>query len=99
MTQNNKTEPYPKGERGNRKEVDDGRLFHVVLQEGSPRLRWRLPGFDHVLGHSGFSDIIAQQMKFSLNARWASGGVFLGYLPDEITNFLFNFRTTDFAPP
>ena len=69
MAKNNKAEQDLEPDRRDGKEIDGDDLFCMVSQKGSPRLgRWP-SRLDHVLGHCGFGDLMAQQMQFRLNAR------------------------------
>ena len=48
-------------DRGSREEVAAGNVGNVIVQKCTPSLRWRLPTFDHVLGHRSRGHNVAEQ--------------------------------------
>ncbi len=54
-----------------RKEVDRNHGLDVIVEEGPPRLRWRLPVPDHVLADARFADGNAKFEQFAVNPRCA----------------------------
>src|SRR5260370_29091881 len=46
-----------KPDRRHREEINGHHTLHMVLQKGSPGLRWRSSPADHVFAHAGFSDV------------------------------------------
>ena len=56
-----------KPDRRHGKEVDRNHSLDVVLKEGPPSLRRRLPLPDHVLGDAGLADIDAEFEQFAVD--------------------------------
>jgi hypothetical protein len=67
--------------------VDRDHAFHMVLQEGPPRLRWRLPPVYHVLAHAGFADINAEFEEFAMNSGSSPKRILSAQPPDQISYF------------
>jgi hypothetical protein len=55
--------------RPHREEVDRYQTLDVILQEGPPRLRWRLAAAHHVFANAGFADVDTEFEVFAVDAR------------------------------
>ncbi len=64
MAQDDEGEQDPEGGGRNSEEVDGDDLTNVVVQEGSPRLRWRLAMSRPILTDGCFGDLVPQQCEF-----------------------------------
>ena len=71
------------GECRHRKKVHRDALLGVVLQKGSPPLRWRFSSL-HVLGHGGGTELDSELQQFPVNARRSPSRVVVGHLSDEL---------------
>ena len=84
MGKDHENEQPPKGQGRDREHVASSDLMRVVPQEGVPPLAsaaWA--SADHVLGHGGFRDFVAQEPQFELDARCAPQVVLLRQAPNE----------------
>src|SRR4029453_7206455 len=70
----------------------------VVVEKGSPGLRWRPPMPDHVPGDSRLRDLDAWFLKLPVNPRRAPKGVGLGHLSDERSDLRGDSRTAGPVP-
>ena len=61
--------------RRNREEVARRDVRNVVVEEGSPGLRWWLPAPNHVVGYAPFRHIVAQQGQFGYDPWRAPGRI------------------------
>jgi len=64
MTEHDENEQDAERRGGDGKEVDGDDVANMVVQEGSPRLRWRLAWVNSVLVDGGLGDNMAQQREF-----------------------------------
>ena len=71
---------------GDDEEVDGDEGLKVVLEKGSPGLRWRLPMADDVRGHGCLGNLDAQLLELPVNPRRAPNGVRRGHPSDERSN-------------
>lgn len=84
-------------DRRHGEEVDRHQVLDVVVQEGTPRLRWRLGVPNHVLGHAGLTDLDAQFEQFPVDMGRTPQRVFAAHLADQIANLAGNASHP--APP
>jgi hypothetical protein len=77
--QNQEYVERPKSNGWNREKIDGGDLGHVVADEGLPGLRWRSRSSHHVLGDSGFADVVSQLQQLTMDTRCAPEWVVDGY--------------------
>src|SRR5450759_4597672 len=80
-----------------REEVDRNRGLQVVLEEGTPCLRRRIPTADHVFAHAGLADVNAGLKEFTVDARSAPKRVLAAHLPNQLTDFLRHRRSAALA--
>src|SRR5947207_2625233 len=74
-------------------------VLHVILQEGPPSLRWRLPVTNHVLAHAGLADVHTEFEHFAVNPGGAPGRVRSAHQTDQIAYVFRNRRTPGLAMP
>ena len=86
-------------ERRNNEEVHRHKVFDVILQEGPPSLRWRLPVTDHVLAHASLADVHAEFEQFAVNPWGSPGWVRPAHQTDQIAYVFRNRRTPGLAMP
>src|ERR1022692_4510678 len=73
-----------KRRRGNRKEIDRCQRADMVVEEGAPGLRGRLPWLGrHEAGNASLADVDAELQQFAVTSRRAPAHVGLGHLADE----------------
>ena len=83
----------------NRKEVAGGDVPDMIIQKCPPGLGRRFASADHVLGHSCFGHIVAQEKQFGQDSRCAPGWVFAGHAPNQVTNFALDAWASGLASP
>jgi hypothetical protein len=83
----------------NSEEVHRHKVLDVILQEGPPSLRWRLPVTDHVLAHASLADVHAEFEQFAVNPRGSPGWVRSAHQTDQIAYVFRNRRTPGLAMP
>jgi hypothetical protein len=71
-------------ESRNSEEVHRYQVLHVILQEGPPSLRWRLPVTVQVLAHAGLADVHTEFEQFTVNPGGAPGWVRAAHQTDQI---------------
>src|SRR2546423_1531888 len=76
----------------NSEEVCRYQILHVILQEGPPSLRWRLPVTVHVLAHAGLADVHTEFEQFAVNPGRAPGRVRSAHQTDQIAYVFRNRR-------
>src|SRR5947207_14616049 len=81
-------------EQGHRYQV-----LHVILQEGPPSLRWRLPVTVQVLAHAGLADVHTEFEQFAVNPGRVPGWVRSAHQTDQIAYVFRNRRTPGLAMP
>src|SRR5947209_543345 len=86
-------------ESRNSEEVYRYQVLHVILQEGPPSLRWRLPVTDQVLAHAGLADVYTEFEQFAVNPGGAPGWVRSAHQTDQIAYVFRNRRTPALAMP
>src|SRR6266567_5277454 len=86
-------------ESRNREEVHRYQVLHVILQEGPPSLRWRLPVTDYVLAHAGLADVYTEFEQFAVNSWGSPGWVRAAHQTDQIAYVFRNRRTPALAMP
>src|SRR3974390_2438574 len=84
MAHHQKRKQAPERQGRNRTEINRRNGIHMVAEECPPRLRWRSPVFDHVLGDRRLSDFEAKLEEFAVDARGAPQRVVFAHLPDEL---------------
>src|SRR2546426_4149259 len=80
-------------ESRNSEEVYRYQVLDVILQEGPPSLRWRLPVTDQVLAHAGLADVNTEFEQFAVNPGGSPGGVRSAHQTDQIAYVFWNRRT------
>src|SRR5260370_36887325 len=80
-----------KPNRWHSEEVDRHHGLDVILQEGAPVLRRRLPTAYDVLAHAGLADIYAEFKQFAVDAGRAPKRILAAHLPNQLAN-LFRYR-------
>src|SRR5712692_8228688 len=83
----------------NSEEVHRYQILHVILQEGPPRLGWRLPVTNHVLAHAGLADVHTEFEQFAVNPWGSPGWVGSAHHTDQIAYVFRNRRTPGLATP
>src|SRR5260370_26104802 len=76
-----------KPDRRHREEVDRHHCLDVILQEGPPRLRRRLPTAYDVLADAGLADIDAEFEQFSVDAGRAPERILAAHLSNQLADF------------
>ena len=77
-----------------REEVDRNELGHMIGEERSPRLGWRLGMADHVFGNGRLGNLNAQFQEFAVNSRRSPGRIVTTYGSNQIASFLGNTGTS-----
>ena len=67
MCQHQKYVEDLEAESRNSEKVHRYQVLYVILQEGPPSLRWRLPLTDQVLAHAGLADVHTEFEQFAVN--------------------------------
>jgi hypothetical protein len=74
---------HAEGSRWHCEEVDGDDVLDVVVEEGSPALRWRLSPLGFVLGNGGVADADAELGELGLDAELAPGWVRVPHIADQ----------------
>src|SRR5262245_31731769 len=82
--QHNEHEQHSKGRGWYRKEIQRDQIRGVVLQECSPRLRWRPLRPDHVLRHRRLRDRQAELQQLPVDPRRSPERIRAAHLPNQI---------------
>jgi hypothetical protein len=69
----------------------------VILEEGPPGLRWRLPATYHVLAHARLAEVDAEFEQFSVDARRAPQRIFAAHSADQFSNLFRDRRSSRVA--
>jgi hypothetical protein len=77
----------------NNEQVHGGDVRRVVTQEGAPSLGRRSTSLDHVLRHTGLSDLEAELEHLAMNARRSPQGIFRAHPPDQRAQFRIDLRS------
>jgi len=85
----------PEGVYG--EEVDRNELGHMIGEERSPRLGWRLGMTDHVFGNGRLGNLNAQFQEFAVNSRRSPERVIATDGSNEIARLPRNKRTSGSA--
>src|SRR5262249_14336720 len=75
-------------------EVDGNELGHMVGEERSPCLGWRLGMADHIFGDGRLGNLNAQFQEFAVNSRRSPGRVVKTHGSNQIASFLRNTGTS-----
>ncbi len=71
-------------------EVGRNQLCDVMVEEGAPSLRWRLPSVHHVLGHSRLGKREPKFGQLAVHSRCAPKRICQVHLSDQVLNMLRN---------
>src|SRR5580700_825187 len=82
-----------KPNRRHRKEVDRHHGLDVILEEGPPALRRRLPLAYHVFAHAGLADVDAEFEQFATDAGRAPKWILAAHLPDQASHVFRSRRS------
>src|SRR3979411_2499377 len=93
-----------KPDRWNGEEVDRHHGLDVILKEGPPSLRRRLPLAYDVLAHAGLTDVDAEFEQFAVDAGRAPKRILAAHFADQFSHVVGNRRsagltTTNFPGP
>ena len=66
----------------------------MIVEEGPPRLRRRLPTSDHVFGHRGLGNLNTQLHEFAVNPRRAPYRVLATHCSNQIAGVTCNENET-----
>src|SRR5215475_8932685 len=80
-----------------REEVDRNELGHMIGEERSPRLGWRLGMADHVFGDGRLGNLNAQFQEFSVNSSRSPGCIITTHGSNQIASFFRNTGTSGSA--
>jgi hypothetical protein len=75
-----------KPDRRHSEEVNRHHGLDVILQEGPPRLRRRLPTAYEVFAHAGLADIEAEFEQFAVDAGRAPKRILAAHLANQLAN-------------
>ena len=98
MREHEKDEEQPEGCGRSHKEVSGNHLMHMVFQKCFPGLRGWSTRANHILGHSGFTNVDAKLEEFAMNVRRTPARIGQAHLSNEIANFA-GFRRSSLACP
>src|SRR3990172_2078081 len=84
MGEHQEDETNPEGSGRDGEEVNGDQRLDVVIEEGSPGLRWRLPPAGHVLGHGGLGDVDSELEQLTVNSRGTPERIGRGHATDEV---------------
>src|SRR5260370_2651936 len=76
-----------KPDRRHSEEVDRHHRLGVILKEGLPVLRRRLPLAYDVLAHASLADLDAEFEQFTVDAGGAPERILAAYLPNQLAGF------------
>ena len=88
VAKNNEADEHLKSCRRNVKK-STATVGDVIIQKGTPALRWRLPMPDHVLGHAIVGLGVIGQSQFRLDSRRAPGRILLGGSSNQGADLFF----------
>src|SRR5262249_6812865 len=94
MRENDKHEKNFKPCSMDGEEVDRSQLRYVIVEERSPRLRWRLRTADHVFGDRGLGDLNSKFEQFAVDPRRTPKRIVTAHCSNQIASFLWNLRTS-----
>src|SRR5215469_8189738 len=86
MRENNEHKQHAQFRSRYGKEVDRHQIANMIVQEGSPRLRWRLVSLRHQSGNGTFRYLDSELEQFSMNSRSAPTQIGLGHHFDKLSN-------------
>src|SRR5215472_11471106 len=86
-------------DRRHDEEVHRNKCFQVVVEEGPPGWRRRLPVPDHVLADAGLTDVDAQLQKLAVNVRSAPEWIFAAQHADQFAHVFRHRWTAGLAVP
>ena len=81
-----------------RKEVDRNQSLYMIVEEGPPSLRWRLPVADHVLADARFADGNAKLEQFAVNPRCAPERVVPTHRTNQGSDVRRDCRSSQLSP-
>src|SRR6266851_2454080 len=87
VSQNQEHVQELKSDRRHAEEVDRHHGLDVILKEGPPGLRRRIPPAYQVLAHAGFTDIDAEFEQFTMDAGRAPKRILSAHLPNQLADF------------
>src|SRR5215469_12943807 len=90
---------YLKANGRHREEVDGHHGPDMILKEGSPGLRRRLPPTCHVLAHARFPDVDAQFEQFTMDTRRTPEWILPAHPANQLTNLFGHRWSSRLAPP
>src|SRR5215813_2801763 len=94
MCEHDEDEQNFEPDRVYREEVDRNELGHMIGEERSPRLGWRLGMADHVFGDGRLGNLNAQFQEFSMNSRRSPGCIITTHGSNQIASFFRNTGTS-----
>ena len=74
-------------DRRHSEEVDRHHVLDMILQEGPPRLRRRLPTAYDILAQASLADINAAFEQFAVDAGRAPERILAAHLPNQLADF------------
>lgn len=99
MGKDDKTVQELEGRCRDDEEITGGRHVHMVLQESTPRLRWRLSDTRHVLGDGGLRYIVAEFKEFTMDSGGSPEFVVGCHFANECLDFgLYRWPTLPSFP-
>jgi len=95
---------HPEADSRHREEVHRDHGLDVIVEEGSPGLRWRLAMAHEILADAGLANIDAEFEQFTVNARCSPKRILATHLPNQLADFFRHRRpprlaATDFPDP
>src|SRR5215510_2856332 len=94
MCEYDKNEQNLEPDRVYREEVDGNELGHMIGEERSPRLGWRLGRADHVFGNRSLRDLNSECEQFTVDPRRTPKRVLTADCSNQIASFLWNLGTS-----
>jgi len=83
--------------RGDGKEVNRDDISNMVVQEGTPRWKWRLARTDSVLVHGRLGDDVAEKRELGLDTRRSPQRILTRHSSDQLANLGFDPRASGFT--
>jgi len=80
----------PKRHGWHYEEVGRSQLRDVIVEEGAPSLRWRLPCVHHVLGYTRLGKRDPEFEQFAADTRCSPKRIRQAHLADQVQNILKN---------
>ena len=97
MAEDYQYEQNPEGSGGNGEKIDRNHVHHVVVQECSPGLGWRLGATTrHQVGNRSFGDLDSQFEQLAMNSGSAPKRLDYRYLKNKFTDFSADSRSPGF---